>query len=49
MLLGRPRYWWEDNIKMILGEIGWDSVYWIRLAQDRDKKRALEIINLWIP
>jgi hypothetical protein len=25
-----------DNIKMDLGEIGWDSRDWIELAQDRD-------------
>jgi hypothetical protein len=23
--LGRPRRRWVDNIKMVLGEIGWDS------------------------
>jgi hypothetical protein len=25
-----------DNIKMDLGETGWDAVDWIELAQDRD-------------
>jgi hypothetical protein len=29
-----------DNIRMDLGEIGWD-VHWICLAQNRDKWRAL--------
>jgi hypothetical protein len=24
-LLGRPRYWWEDNIRMDLREIGWED------------------------
>jgi hypothetical protein len=24
-LLGRPRYRWEDNIKMDLKEIGWEG------------------------
>jgi hypothetical protein len=33
--LGRPRHRWVDNIKMALGEIGWSSVDWIGLAQDR--------------
>jgi hypothetical protein len=33
--LGRPRRRWEDNIKMIVREIGIDGVNWIRLAQDR--------------
>jgi hypothetical protein len=27
--LGRPRRKWVDNIKMDLGEIGWDGVMWI--------------------
>jgi hypothetical protein len=39
--LGRPRRRWVDNIKMDLLEIGWGSVDWIGLAQDRDKWRAL--------
>jgi hypothetical protein len=30
-----------DNIKMDLGEIGWDGMDWIELAQDRDQWRAL--------
>jgi hypothetical protein len=38
---GRPRSRWVDNIKMDLREIGWDSVDWIELAQDRDQWRAL--------
>jgi hypothetical protein len=33
--LGRPRWRWEDNIKMDLREIGIDGVNWIWLAQDR--------------
>jgi hypothetical protein len=39
--LGRPRRIWVDNIKIDLLEIGWGSVDWIGLAQDRDKWRAL--------
>jgi hypothetical protein len=31
-LLGKPRRTWVDNIKMDLGEIGWDGVDWIDLA-----------------
>jgi hypothetical protein len=31
--LGRPRCRWVDNIKMDLGEIGWDGRDWIELAQ----------------
>jgi hypothetical protein len=36
---------------MDLGEIGWDGVDWIGLAQDRDKWRVLldVIMNLQVP
>jgi hypothetical protein len=33
--LGRPRRRWEDGIRMDLREIGWVSVDWIQLAQNR--------------
>jgi hypothetical protein len=39
--LGRPRRGWENWIKMDLREIGWGSVDWIQLAQDRDRWRAV--------
>jgi hypothetical protein len=39
--LGRPRRRWEDGIRMDLGEIGLWGVDWIRLAQDRDRWRAV--------
>jgi hypothetical protein len=40
-----------DNVKMYLGEIGWDGMDWIDLAQDRDQWRALvrTVINLRVP
>jgi hypothetical protein len=41
--LGRPRRRWEDGIRMNLREIGWRSVDWIQLAQDRD--RWLAVVN----
>jgi hypothetical protein len=46
--LGRPRHRWEDGIRMDLREIGWRSVDWIQLAQDRDWWRALvnTVMNL---
>jgi hypothetical protein len=49
--LGRPRRRWADNIKMDLGEAGWDGVDWIALAKDRDQRRALvnTVMNLQIP
>jgi hypothetical protein len=46
--LGRPKYRWEDNIKMDLREIGIDGVKWIQLARDRVQYRAFEnmVMNL---
>jgi hypothetical protein len=35
--LARARRKWEDNIKMVLKEIGWGGVESIHLAQDRDQ------------
>jgi hypothetical protein len=48
--LGWPRRRWEDGIRMDLREIGWGSVDWIQLAQDRDRWRALvnTVMNLTI-
>jgi hypothetical protein len=39
--LGRPRRRWEDGIRMDLGENSLRGVDWIRLAQDRDRWRAV--------
>jgi hypothetical protein len=39
--LGRPRRRWEDGIRMDLREIGLGGVDWIRLAQERDRWRAV--------
>jgi hypothetical protein len=49
--LGRPRRRWVDNIKIVLGEIGWDGVDWIDMAQDRDQWRALvsTVLNIRVP
>jgi hypothetical protein len=48
--LGRPRYRWEDNIKMDLQEVGCERMDWIDLAQDRDRWRELvkAIMNLLV-
>jgi hypothetical protein len=32
----RSRRRWEDNIRLDLKEIRWESVAWIHLVQDRD-------------
>jgi hypothetical protein len=49
--LGRPRRRWENNIKWILRETGWDSIDWTDLAQDRDQWSALvnTLMNLRVP
>ena len=47
-VLGRPRCRWEDNIRMDLQEVGCGVMDWIKLAQDRDRWRALvnAVMNL---
>jgi len=49
--LERPRCRWEDNKKMALQEVGYGSMDWIELAQDRDRWRALvsAAMNLRVP
>jgi hypothetical protein len=44
-------FWWVDNNKMDLREIGWDGMDWIELAQDRDQWRSLvnTVMNLRVP
>jgi hypothetical protein len=60
ILVGKPegKNHWEDQdvgvwtiLKWILRGIGWDGVYWIDLAQDRDQWRALvnTVLNLRVP
>jgi hypothetical protein len=35
--LERPRRRWENNVKIYLQVVGWGSMDWIELAQDRDR------------
>jgi hypothetical protein len=46
--LGRTRRRWGDGIRMDVRESGWGGVDWIRLAQDRDRWRAVAnaVMNL---
>jgi hypothetical protein len=46
--LGRPRGRWKDGIRMDVGETGLEGVDWIRLAQDRNRWRAVvsAVMNL---
>ena len=49
--LGRPRSRWEDNIKMDLREVVRGYGYWMGLAQDRDRWRAImsTVMNFRVP
>jgi hypothetical protein len=40
-----------DNSRLDLGEVGWDDVDWIGLANDRNRWRALvnSVLNLRVP
>jgi len=48
---GRPRRTWEDNIRMDVGQIRWEGVEWLYLAQDGDQCRDVmnTVINLHVP
>jgi hypothetical protein len=48
---GRPGRRWEENIRIDLREVRWESVDWMHLAQDRDQWRALvnTVMNLRVP
>jgi hypothetical protein len=49
--LGRPRYKWDDNIKMDLQEIGCGVMEWIEMVQDKDSRLAFvnAVMNLRVP
>jgi hypothetical protein len=40
-LPGQPRRRWEYNNRMHLGEVGWERVGWMHLAQDGNKLLVL--------
>jgi hypothetical protein len=37
----RARHGWDNNIKIVLQEVGWGGMDWIDLAQNRDRWRLL--------
>jgi hypothetical protein len=46
----RPTYRWEDNIRTNLGEIRWEGVDWICLAEERDHWQVLvNAVMNWVP
>ena len=49
--LGRPRYRWEDNIKIDLQEVGCGGMDWIELVPDRDRWLAFvnAVMNFLVP
>ena len=49
--LGRPRCRWDNNIKTDLQKVRCGVMDWIKLAQDRDRCRALVnvVMNLRVP
>ena len=49
--LGRPRRRCEDNIKMDLQEVGGGCGNWMKVAQDRERWRALvsTVMNFRVP
>jgi hypothetical protein len=49
--LWRPRYKWENDIKMSLQEVGFGGIDWIGLSLDKERWRALvnAAINLRVP
>ena len=49
--LGIPRRRWEDNIKMDIEEVGRGCGYWMEMAEDRDRWRALvsTVMNFRVP
>ena len=48
--LGRPRRRWEDNIRMVLKEVGSNTRDWVDSAQDYDfwRARVNAVLNIRI-
>ena len=49
--LGRPKRRWEDNVRMVLKEIGINTRNWVDSAQDKDYWKTLvnAALNIQVP
>ena len=47
----KSRHRYNDNIKIYLKEMGWEDMYWVQLAQDRDMRLAVvnTVMNGQVP
>jgi hypothetical protein len=46
--LGRPKCCWENNITIVLREIGREGVHWMHPAQDRDQWRVVVNTEMYL-
>jgi hypothetical protein len=48
--LGKARRRWNDNIKTVLQKVECGDMDWIELAEDRDRRKALEnaVMSHWV-
>jgi len=46
---GRPRRRWEGNIKINFKEVRFGGMGWIKMAQDRDRRRELVNAGMNLP
>jgi hypothetical protein len=48
---GKYRRRWDGNIRIDLGEIRWEGLEWMHLAQDRDQRRAVmkTVMTITVP
>jgi len=46
----RPRYRWDNSIRIVLRETGWEGVEWMHVALDRVQYRDfVNITNFQVP
>jgi hypothetical protein len=47
--LGRPRWRWEDNIKLDLREVWWGVMDWLMWLRIGANWRVSTVMDLWVP